>query len=135
MRTSLLILLFFITITGCKSRNSVPHGIIPRDKMQMILWDMIRADEFLTAFVLNKDSSLDKKAESIRLYEQVFRIHHISRDEFQKSFLFYRSHPKVLKVMMDSLYAKQLNPPHKQDSSKRVTDSLLFRKKHILKVQ
>jgi Domain of unknown function (DUF4296) len=103
MRTGLLIICCSIIIAGCKNKNSVPAGIIPQKKMQAIIWDMMRADQFLTDFVLNKDTSLDKRTESIRLYTQVFTIHQISKEQYEESFSFYKTHPALFKAIMDTL--------------------------------
>ena len=75
--------------------------------MQAVVWDMMRADQFVTILYLEKDSTLDRNTESIKLYQQVFRIHQISKEEFQQSLSFYRSHPALLKVIMDSLKSSQ----------------------------
>ena len=32
---------------GCKSKNTVPRGVLSPDKMEAVLWDMMRADQFL----------------------------------------------------------------------------------------
>ena len=77
--------------------------------MQAVLWDMISTGEFLTAYVLNKDS-VDKMAESSKLYGQALQFHHITREEFDKSYLYYRQHPALMKVILDSLSKKQLAP-------------------------
>lgn len=83
----------------------------------MILWDMMRADQFLADYVLNKDSSLKKIPESLKYYQQIFAIHKVSKEEFQHSFSFYQSHPVLLKALMDSISTpvndvpKQLTKP------------------------
>jgi hypothetical protein len=64
---------------------------------------MMRADQFLGNFVFNKDSSLDRNTESIKLYGKVFALHEISKEQFKKSFSFYKSHPALFKAIMDSL--------------------------------
>lgn len=111
MRTGLLIVCSLFIITGCKNKNRIPSGIIPPKKMQAILWDMMRADQFLSDFVLNKDSGLDKRAESIQLYGKVFAIHHISKEQFGESFSFYKTHPALFKVIMDSLSIPKTEAP------------------------
>lgn len=103
MRTGLLIVLIIIFTTGCKSKNAVPDSVLPQKKMQVILWDMMRADQFLADYVLNKDSSLNKTTESLKYYQQIFAIHKTSKEEFQHSFSFYKSHPVLLKAIMDSI--------------------------------
>lgn len=103
MRCGLLILFLSFLVAGCKNKNRVPAGILPTSKMQAVLWDIMRADQFLTDYRVNKDTALDTEAESIKLYRQIFSIHDISREEFQKSFSFYQSHPVLLKEIMDSM--------------------------------
>jgi hypothetical protein len=78
---------------------------MPRDKMEIVLWDMMRADKFLTDFIFS-DSSIDKKTESIRLYKQVLTTHNTNQEEFKRSFDYYRSRPLLLKNIMDSLTRK-----------------------------
>lgn len=111
MRIGLLIICFSIIITGCKNKSRIPADIIPQKKMQAILWDMMRADQFLSDFVLNKDSSLDKRTESIKLYRQVLAIHHISKEQYAESFSFYKTHPALFKVIMDSLSIPKTEAP------------------------
>ena len=101
MRTGLLIItiLFF---AGCKNKNAVPGNILPQSKMQAVIWDMMRADQFLTDYVLNKDTALKKQTESIKLYQQILAINKVSKEEFERSFNYYKSHPLLLKVIINS---------------------------------
>jgi Domain of unknown function (DUF4296) len=100
----LFIGLFFLG--SCVDKNKIPKDILPKEKMQTVLWSMISAGEFLNAYILNKDS-VDKLAESSRIYGQVFQVHHITKEEFDKSYLYYREHPDLMKVVLDSLSKKQ----------------------------
>ncbi|MDP9229987.1 MAG: DUF4296 domain-containing protein, partial [Bacteroidota bacterium] len=83
------------------SNNKVPKGILPEPKMGNVLWDLIRADEFVLNYV--HDSTRSKKQESIKLYQQVFQIHKITKEEFEKSFSFYKKHPEILQPLLDTL--------------------------------
>ncbi|HKB42904.1 MAG TPA: DUF4296 domain-containing protein, partial [Chitinophagaceae bacterium] len=95
------------------------------------------ADKFLTDFVFIKDTSLNKDTSSIKLYQQIFRIHHISKQEFQQSFSFYRSHPDLFKTVLDSLYTRSNNvqgtnaykPTPVIDTFRHLKDSLVNKKK------
>jgi hypothetical protein len=89
----------------------VPSGILSPKEMQAVMWDMLRADQFLTSFVFNKDSTLNKTTESIKYYQQVFSIHQISEEEFQKSFSYYKAHPSLFKIIMDSLSKTTTDAP------------------------
>lgn len=67
------------------------------------MWDMMRADQFLADFVLNNDSMLNKRDVSIKYYQQIFSVHKISEQDFQKSLYYYRTNPSLFKKIMDSL--------------------------------
>jgi hypothetical protein len=105
MRSGFLIFVLVMLVAGCGNKNGVPSGIIPQQKMQLVLWDMMRADQFLADYVLNRDTSLKKETESFKLYQQVFAIHKISKDEFQRSLSYYTEHPLLFKAIMDSISA------------------------------
>ncbi len=100
---SFLIFLLLLFAAGCKSKNGIPHSVLSQKKMQAVLWDMMRADQFLADYVLNKDTSLNKTTERLKYYQQIFSIHKISKEEFQHSFSFCKSHPVFLKAIMDSI--------------------------------
>jgi hypothetical protein len=103
MKSWLLIPLLLFFLSACKRKNRVPAGVLSQKKMQTVLWDVMRADQFLLAYVLNKDSSLEKETESFKYYQQIFAIHKITKEQFEKSFSFYKDHPALFKVIMDSL--------------------------------
>lgn len=105
MKKLLLIGSILFLLIGCAGKNSIPSGVLPQKKMQAILWDFMRADQFLNGYVLNKDSSLNKKNESQKYYQQIFAIHKISREEFLFSFAFYKMHPVSFKPILDSISA------------------------------
>jgi len=109
MRKSLLIVLAGILMASCSSKEKIPRDLIAQDKMRAILWDMMRADQFLTDYVLNRDTSLDKSAERLRYYSRIFSIHKISREKFQHSFSYYQAHPPLFKMIMDSISTPVLN--------------------------
>lgn len=98
--------LSLLILVSCSEKNKVPKGILPPQKMEVVLWDLIRADEFVLNYIV-KDTSRNRKLESIKLYEQVFTIHGINKGKFQKSFLFYEKHPELLQPLMDTLEKRQ----------------------------
>lgn len=122
------ILLIFITVISffiaCKKKDNSSDGILPEAKMQAVLWDMIRADHFLNNYMIVKDTSLKKKEAGIKQYNQILQIHNISEETFKKSFAYYRSNPKMMWTMMDSLSKMQDEAPTKRIEPVSVTDSL-----------
>ena len=101
MRFFLLIILI-ISNFGCIRDNKVPKDVIPQNQMRKIMWDLMRADAYVTDFIM-KDSTCDKKVESIKLYEKIFSIHSTTRETFKKSLAFYQSRPDLFKAINDSL--------------------------------
>lgn len=117
---------------GCANNDKIPSGLIQKDKMEKILWDMVQADRFVNTFITNKrDSLTDKKVESAKVYERVFQLHGISREEFIKSYKFYLGRPDITKVMFDSITTRaeakraELHSPMKKNPLINKRDSLL----------
>lgn len=117
---------FFICIflvVAC-SQNKMPADILPQPKMQAVLWDMMRADEFIVNYA-SKDSGYNVTEESLRLYEQVYSIHKTNKDQFKKSLTYYNREPGLFKAILDSLEKKKNSIMHEQyknlssDSSKK----------------
>ncbi|MBS1669474.1 MAG: DUF4296 domain-containing protein [Bacteroidetes bacterium] len=102
----LILALFFCFLIACENRDKIPHDVLPKKEMQKIIWDMIQADQFSKQFVLKDSAKKNVKQETTALYDEVFQIHHISKDEFTKSYQFYSSRPDLLKIIFDSLAAQ-----------------------------
>ena len=100
--------LFFslLFIASCANKSNRRDDILPEGKMRDVLWDMISAGQYLNLYVLTKDS-VDKVAASAKVYGQVFQVNHITKEEFTKSYAYYREHPELLKPILDSLSKKQ----------------------------
>lgn len=131
MKFFISIIFFSFIIPGCIQKNKVPKNILAQQEMTRVMWDLIKADEYVYNQA-TKDSSINKKQESIKLYEQVFRIHGTSKEKFEESLAFYKNRPDLLKVVMDSLRnfegkfgEAQSRPPFFPDS---LRSNIKFRK-------
>jgi hypothetical protein len=99
--------LIILIISGCTDNTKIPPGIIEKPRMEKILWDMMQADRFVATFIMTKEGdSATKKLQAAEMYEQVFRLNKISRDDFLKSYKFYLGRPDITKVMFDSIAAR-----------------------------
>ncbi len=133
MRIVIPVLAACLLLSACQ-RNKLPKGVLPKEKMEAVLWDMIQADEFLREYMLNKDSLLSDTAESIRMYERVFQFNKTSREEFKTSFDYYRTHPVLMKEILDSLNVKAAKPPTEINQPRPLDDKVdtaALRKKRI----
>jgi hypothetical protein len=100
----LLVVLF---VLSCKDENKIPKDVIAKNRMQELLWDMSRADAFLTNFAGKNDTTFNRAKETVALYKQVFQVHQTTREEFKKSLEWYQQHPAVMKIILDTLQTRQ----------------------------
>ena len=116
MRCFLFIFLSIIMF-GCVRNDRVPKNIISQNDMRKIMWDLMRADAYVSDFIM-KDSTRDKKTESALLYEKIFAIHSTTQEAFKKSMAFYETRPDLLKVITDSLRSDEKRVETYQDYKK-----------------
>ncbi len=99
-------LFVLLLMVGCSDKDNIPSGIIPREKMEKVLWDMVQADQYAALYLVKDSARINVKTETQKLYEEVFRLHQISRDDFRKSFQFYQEHPDLTRSVFDSLLVR-----------------------------
>jgi hypothetical protein len=116
----LKIFLLLIVLNGCSKKESLPKDILQPEKMEDVLWDMNLADEFVVNYIM-KDSTLNKKNESTKRYQQIFTIHKTNLNDFKKSLRFYEDHPLLFKPILDSLNARQQTSIAEQYKPKTLT--------------
>ncbi|MBP7556392.1 MAG: DUF4296 domain-containing protein [Chitinophagaceae bacterium] len=92
---------------ACNRGPKVPKGVLQPDKMEDVLWDMIQTGEFLSGFVLYRDTNINAVLESQRWYEKVYSFHQISKEDFKRSYNWYRDHPDMMKRILDSLAVRK----------------------------
>jgi hypothetical protein len=130
MRFPLFIILIILTF-GCIQDKKIPREVLPQNEMRKIMWDLMRADAYVSAFIM-KDSTKNQKAESAILYEKIFDIHSTTRETFKKSLAFYESRPDLFKAISDSLRSDEKKVQHYQDEKKPELDTT-FRKMKLNK--
>ena len=131
MRISYLIFFLFL-IPGCKNDDKVPKGIISQNEMRKLMWDLMRADAYVSDFIM-KDSSRNQKTESAALYEQIFRIHSTNQETFKKSLAFYESRPDLMKPIGDSLRSDEKKTQEYQNYIKPLKSDTTLKKMKLNK--
>jgi len=104
MRLLILLLLLAGLFASCGS-SSVPGDILPGDKMETIIWQLMQSDEYANN-LLAKDTSKKSGVVRMKLYQEVFELNKTSMVEFKKSYQFYMAHPDITKIIFDSITAK-----------------------------
>jgi hypothetical protein len=100
--------LLLLTFYSC-ANNDLPRGVLPEAKMREVLWDVMRADEWVL-YEANIDTTMYKQARSHERYQQVLQLHKVSEEQFKKSFQYYQSNPEQLKPLLDSLQKRNTIP-------------------------
>jgi len=101
MRNFCFLMMCFI-LFSCSVKNKVPEKIIQPKEMQDILWDVIQA-QALSVEMARKDSTVNEVAETKRLTQKVFDIHQVTSSAFDQSYLWYTSHPEMMRIIFDSM--------------------------------
>jgi hypothetical protein len=99
-------LLCMLLVAGCSEKDKIPSGVIGKEEMEKILWDMMLADQYSANYLIKDSAKVNVKIETLKLYEEVFRLHKVTRDAFRKSYEFYQGRPDITRTMLDSLVAR-----------------------------
>jgi len=96
-------IIFFILIAACKSNYF--DKAIPLNTMKLIVWDMACADEFILEKQVNDTNYKKYKIDTLRtnMYQRVFAIHKVSKEDFYKNYFKYQEQPNIFKVLIDSV--------------------------------
>lgn len=111
IRIGLIVVIFFFS---CAQKNKVPETILSPDRMDKLLMDMLRAEEFFNQ--KQGDSAFRDSFTRMSLYQSVLAANKTTQDDFKKSFTYYESHPDLLKTVLDSM----INKAKKTDSTKNL---------------
>lgn len=95
---------------ACGGKGGVPSDVLPQEKMQAVMWDMIRSGDFLNNFVFYRDTGVNKVAETRKWQDKIFEMHGITREQFKRSYTYYQQQPLMMKTMMDSISKIKVEP-------------------------
>lgn len=102
----LVMFAYLILCFSCNRKNDLPEGILQPEKMQDVFWDYIKADVYISTFTKH-DSARTEALENLKLQDRIFKLHHITKDQFYKSYTYYSNHKELMTMMMDSMTAKR----------------------------
>ena len=109
---ALLILLY-----SCKGKNDLPQGVLQPPKMQEVFWDFVRADVYISDYTKH-DSTKNPAIENLRLQNSIFKLHHVTKEEFYKSYTYYSNHKDLMTTLIDSIVAKKQRDTSRVKSAK-----------------
>jgi hypothetical protein len=94
-----------VSLFSCGNKQDLPQGILKPAVMQKVMWDVLRADAFTFDFI-KRDSAKRPEAENVKLQQQIFAVHKVSKEDFYKSYNFYKVHPDLMQPILDSMINK-----------------------------
>jgi hypothetical protein len=100
MRNLILFFLLIICIAACNNKQD--PVILPIGKMKVVMWQLIRADEYYTRKSFS-DSTFKKNKMNVKYYQQIFDLNKVDRADFYKTINYYYSHPVLFKEVLDSV--------------------------------
>ncbi len=102
-----------IVLASCGNKKTPSAEVLGPDKMKAVLWDVIKADAFTSQFIL-RDSSKNAVEENLKLQQEIFAIHKTTKEEFYRSYDYYKKNNKEFKAILDSMIsqAERSKPGH-----------------------
>jgi hypothetical protein len=80
-------------------------GILGKEKMQAVMWDIIGANSFTEQFI-KRDSLKNAVVENMKMQQKIFSMHNITKEDFYKSYNYYCSQPDLMRTLLDSIVAR-----------------------------
>ena len=99
----LAILCFSVIVFSCD--NNIPNDVLPVEKMQNVMTDILLAEGFAENFEL-MDTTKKREEWYAQEYSKVMSIHKISQDQFRNSLNFYKKNPDLFKAVVDTVYQR-----------------------------
>lgn len=101
MRLLLLLSFFILSCSG----EEAPKGVFTQEKMSAVLYDIILADEWVD-FSRMSDSAYLNFSKRAAIYDSIFQLHTIEKEDYVASISYYQSRPDLLKEVLESLKTK-----------------------------
>jgi len=97
----ILIGLIAASMEACSApKVTIPDDVLSQDKMVSILADVHLAEAAITLKFTNKDTS---KLQAQEFYDFIYKSHKTTKEQFNKSYDFYTSHPELLNKIYDDV--------------------------------
>ena len=100
MRKLCIVLCLFAI--SCQDKEQLENKV-PFDKMKVVLYQLVQADEYYSRTSI-LDSSLLKEKKNIQFYKQIFELNKVDKDDFYATLSYYQKRPTEFKELMDSAY-------------------------------
>lgn len=87
-----------------------PRGVLSEEKMKEVLWDVAVAGEFANGYLYYQNPSQNRVVINNKLMDEIYRVHDITKKQFDRSLEYYKKNPRLLMTMLDSIAVKKGGP-------------------------
>ncbi|MGE9315022.1 DUF4296 domain-containing protein [Niabella sp. CJ426] len=103
MHRYLYILGLLLALTSCSGSADT----LPKEKMEKIMWDVAQSSELLNGYVYYKYPEQNRAALNDAMLQRVFKIHNVTKEQFNKTLDYYEKRPDELKTIIDTVVSRQ----------------------------
>jgi hypothetical protein len=100
MRKLVLSCCCIVVLYACNQKQKV----IAIPQMKLVMWDVITADEWMKR-QFPTDTIVDSTKKNIALYNKIFSLYKLTKEDYYSSYDYYKNHPNEMKILLDSLAA------------------------------
>jgi hypothetical protein len=101
----LSLIFVLIILFSCKN-NNVAENILSPQKMEIVLWEQMKADAFTKEFI-SKNSNIQLTTENFKLQQKIFDKFGIDKNDFYKTYKYYLNDVNLMSNLLDSIIAHQ----------------------------
>lgn len=105
IRNVLAVFAVAVVLYACGNDDSIPSNVLKLDKMQAVMWDIVRADVFTVEYI-KRDSVKNLQQENLRLQKKIFVLNNITHEQYYRSYEYYKSKPELMKALLDTMAAR-----------------------------
>lgn len=105
IRNVLAVFAVAVVLYACGNDDSIPSNVLKLDKMQAVMWDIVRADVFTVEYI-KRDSVKNLQQENLRLQKKIFALNNITHEQYYRSYEYYKSKPELMKALLDTMAAR-----------------------------
>ena len=100
-----ILLIISVLLASCGGQDKLPDAVLPREQMGNVLFDISMAEAFLENYAF-RDSTVNRDS-ALRLeLEKVLLANRIKPESFRHSYAWYKQHPAVFRIVVDTVYAR-----------------------------
>ena len=98
------IIIGFLFLTACATKKSSKQTLLPIEKMQQTVWQLMQVDEYLSRQI-QSDTLVQPSLEKAKYYQRIFDLNKVDRVQFYGTMDYLDLNPVAMKELMDSVEA------------------------------